>query len=910
MSKKSKNKLNAVGGLPNANPQVLPAKPNGALQALTSAALVLPGLLLTSAEAADPTLNSFSFQQSRFQEGKRNLFNVPNDLSPIQADVLQAAGSLSLTDRMTLSFGYTRDVWSGATPVTSSPLAAGGNNPVLQNAPGGGTIVSGASPTVTGLVTLDRDFNPIGQDGQVDTRSVEVLSFATPEVRNAGDFSLGYEWNEAALRVGGGISRERDFNSGYGNVSGRLDFNQKLTSAKFGFGYTNNAISAIIDHDLDTYLTKTAFEDQIEFSDGLRTLRGRRQDWAANIGLSQVLSKSALIDVNVGYTHSSGFMENPYKAMTVIFVDPEFVNSNQETTEGNVQALLEQRPNIRNQVAISARYIQHINPLDAAVHLDYKFSTDDWGINTNTFTADWIQPLGNGWTITPRIRYHSQDAANFYQPFLISQQQFRSNAVDEFGRQVLQSTDDPDTLYFRDENRNLFDSEGNQVDELSVNTQPKFVDFDNEKLPDNFSSDHRLSGYGTLSGGVTLNKQITKGLALRAGFEYFTRQSALQIGGDSGGSFGDFDFYVASAGLSINVEKFNFPNLSDGIGSSGGSEDHSKHDGHKQQHGGHNLPAGVMSGHMLDKAGEFMVGYRFMHGRMGGGILRGTSTANDLDIVNQGCEDKQCRLAPDYMNMNMHMLNVMYAPTNWLNLMVMPRFIDNKMNLRDLEGAPPTPLDEHEHSGTPHVTGGVGDTTMATLIKLYNAPGHRLHLGLGISAPTGSVREEFRRVFRIDGGLVHFGMQLGSGTWDFVPSLTYTGDHKRLTWGAQLSGTKRLEKENKSGYRLGDAIQATTWGGYNLTRWLAASVRGVFAKQGAIHGDFNAFNARTGPMDFPGNQGGEYWDIGLGVNVNVPSGKFAGHNLSVEWLEPIHTDVNGFQLDRQGRLAAAWNYHF
>ncbi len=153
-------------------------------------------------------------------------------------------------------------------------------------------------------------------------------------------------------------------------------------------------------------------------------------------------------------------------------------------------------------------------------------------------------------------------------------------------------------------------------------------------------------------------------------------------------------------------------------------------------------------------------------------------------------------------------------------------------------------------------------------------------------------------------------MQLGSGTWDFLPSLTYTGDHRRFTWGAQVSGAKRLENENKSGYRLGDMIQATTWVGYNLTRWLSTSVRGIYRNQGAISGDFNEFNRRTGPMDFSTNQGGQFWDIGLGVNVSVPSGKFAGHNLSFEWLGPIHTDVNGFQLDRKGALAATWNYHF
>ncbi len=917
MPKKRKRQRKPVG-FHNVDQQSVPSKSNNTLQALTSAALVLPGLLLTSTASATANLglnylDSFNVQVNRFQEGKRNLITVPNNLDPVQADVLQATGALSLTDRLSFTFAYTRDVWSGATPVTTSPLAATGNNPTLRNTEDGGTVVSGASPFVvrppigSRALRLDRDLNFLGADGEVDNRSVEVLSFASPEVRNAGDFSLGYEWDDAAIRFGGGLSSERDFKSAYGTVSGRLDFNQKLTSAKFGFGYTDNETNAVIDTDIDVYLTRSAFDDQITFSEGLRTLRGRRQDFSANIGLTQVLSKSSLVDVNVGYTHSTGFMENPYKAFTFIFVDPEDLNSNQDTIFGDVRAFIEQRPDKRNQVAISTKLIQHISPLDAALHFDYRFTTDDWGINTNTFTADWIQPLGNGWTVTPRIRYHSQDRADFYQPFLFTEQRFSSDVVDDFGRQVFESTTDPDTLFTRDENLNLLDSNGNQVDELTVSVQPKTVPFDSEKLPDNFSSDHRLSGYGTLSGGVTLNKQITKGLALRAGFEYFTRQSALQIGGDSGGSFGDFDFYVANAGLSINIEKFNFPNL--GGGGSGGSG-HSEY-GDKHQHYSHvQVPAGVMAGMMLGKAGEYMVGYRFMHGRMGGGLLDGANSANDLDVVNEGCEDELCRFAPDFMNMNMHMINVMYAPTDWLNLMVMPKFVDNQMNLRRLEGAPaPTP-DVHEHRGVSHITGGIGDTTLASLIKLYEAPGHRLHMGLGVSVPTGSVSERFRRMVRIDGGLVHFGMQLGSGTWDFLPSLTYTGDHNRMSWGAQLSGTKRLEDQNKSGYRLGDVFEATTWGGYNLTHWLSTTVRGVYRVQGRVSGDYNDFNRRTGPMDFAGNQGGQFWDIGFGINAAVPSGKFVGHQLSVEWLEPIRTDVNGFQLDRQGRVAATWNYHF
>ena len=36
----------------------------------------------------------------------------------------------------------------------------------------------------------------------------------------------------------------------------------------------------------------------------------------------------------------------------------------------------------------------------------------------------------------------------------------------------------------------------------------------------------------------------------------------------------------------------------------------------------------------------------------------------------------------------------------------------------------------------------------------------------------------------MNGVFTHYRMQLGSGTWDFWPSLTYTGRADRLAWGA------------------------------------------------------------------------------------------------------------------------------
>ena len=97
---------------------------------------------------------------------------------------------------------------------------------------------------------------------------------------------------------------------------------------------------------------------------------------------------------------------------------------------------------------------------------------------------------------------------------------------------------------------------------------------------------------------------------------------------------------------------------------------------------------------------------------------------------------------------------------------------------------------------------------------------------------------QLRRNHQVDGGFMDYGMQLGSGTWDFKPSLTYTGHIDNWSWGAQANGTVRMEDQNKSGYALGDLFQATAWGSYNLTNWLTASVRGVYTAQGRIKGQF------------------------------------------------------------------------
>ncbi|MGR9087327.1 MAG: DUF3570 domain-containing protein [Gammaproteobacteria bacterium] len=829
---------------------------NATLHALTAAALALPGMILAPAQAADDELD---IQYGHYEEGERQLFGVESKFRPIEVDSLQGSGNIRLSDRIKFTFNYTQDTWSGATPIATAPLDLRGNRP---SSPDG---ITGATPYINGELFLDSGFNPLKTDGfgnvsnQVDRQLVHTLSSASPETRKQGDFKLGYEWDEAAIDVGGGISLEDDYESRFVNLGGRLDFNQKLTTLSGGLSYTASDTAARIDHDALPYINTGAYDDQIEATnEGGKIIHGHRKDWAARLNLTQVLNKSALIETGFGYTYSIGYQENPYKVVEVLFIDPD-----QQLLAppggyfANVQALLEQRPDIRNQWTGNLRYVQHIDALDAALKLGYRYYHDDWGINAHTFEADWGQPLGSGWTLTPRVRYYSQDAADFYTPYLISPQAY---------------------------------NQGN---------------FNRGSLPEDFSSDHRLSGFGVLSGGLTLSKQFTKGVSLDLGFEYFTQQGSLKLDGGGEGDYADFDYWVASGALNVNLSALSFSG-------GGGHAGHAGHHPHTSY-----APAGVMFDHMLKTKGEFMVGYRYMYGSQSGDVLHGSNPVGDQALVANGCVGNPCFVTPTGMAMHMHMIDIMYAPTDWLNLMVMPQFVDMSMSMRRLVGAPPddTAPDgtgEHipHHVDNGHETGGIGDMGVYSLVKLFDSAHHHLHMGLGLSIPFGDVDIELRRNHQVDGGLIHYGMQLGSGTLDFKPSLTYTGSMDQWSWGAQVSGTKRLEDNGETGFAFGDIIQSTAWGGYSLTDWLSASVRGVYTVQGAVQGEFNQPIDQFGPMDYPQNYGGRFWDVGFGLNAMVPDGELAGNHLGVEWLQPVGTDFNGYQLDRDGTLSATWRYAF
>ncbi len=311
-------------------------------------------------------------------------------------------------------------------------------------------------------------------------------------------------------------------------------------------------------------------------------------------------------------------------------------------------------------------------------------------------------------------------------------------------------------------------------------------------------------------------------------------------------------------------------------------------------------PAGVMADH-VHKAGDFMIGLSWMHETSGGANYTGSQKASDAQVASAGYT-----VRAEAMTMDMAMLHLMYAPSDRVTLMAMPSWMRMEMTMLGI--AMPAMGGDHagHHMLMPgqtmtHAVSGVGDTKLGALVALSRNPRLSAHAGLMVSAPTGSVSKK-----NDNGTFVHYGMQPGSGTWDFEPSLTVQGKGATFGWGLQGSLVHRLEDRNESGYRLGDRLAATGWVSARVHPRVSLSVRMAYSDEGEIEGHYNAAHNHASPPDRQENYGGERIEAGLGANVTLGQGL----RLGAEAVLPLWQDVNGFQLHKDLGLNFAVSHAF
>jgi hypothetical protein len=298
-------------------------------------------------------------------------------------------------------------------------------------------------------------------------------------------------------------------------------------------------------------------------------------------------------------------------------------------------------------------------------------------------------------------------------------------------------------------------------------------------------------------------------------------------------------------------------------------------------------PINVLGSHTHLKGG-IMIGYRYMYMDMSHN-LDGTHEVSQSQVL------ARYPVVHTSMTMEMHMAELMYAPSDRLTLMAMIPYSINTMHHLTRTGTRPTAHSE-----------GIGDVAFMGLFNVFGDPrakGQRVLLNAGFTAPTGGIDENMM------GRQLEYSMQLGSGTWDFQPGLTYLGESEWFAWGAQVLGTVRFGLNDRD-YRLGNRYRLSAWSQLKVTDWFGPSVRLDWHAWDDIHGADPAMDPARNPAFDASKQSGSRLDFLAGLNFYIPKGILKGNRFSIEGGVPIYQNLAGPNMAIDWIITAGWSYSF
>lgn len=300
-----------------------------------------------------------------------------------------------------------------------------------------------------------------------------------------------------------------------------------------------------------------------------------------------------------------------------------------------------------------------------------------------------------------------------------------------------------------------------------------------------------------------------------------------------------------------------------------------------------NAPISIMGDHMHQK-GEWMLSFRTMQMEMEDNV-DGSMNLSTSDVFSRGY-----MVTPTKMTMKMHMLGIMYAPSDKWTMMLMLPYQDLSM--------------EHLMKSGRRFNAnvdGLGDIKWTSLISLVENPMSHWHLNLGMSFPTGSVDERGNDINA--SAKLPYPMQLGSGTWDMMPGVTYQRFWKKSSFGLQTQFTLRTG-ENDQDYRLGNEFQTTCWYVQNWNASCSSSLKLKWKDWSDIQGADPELNPAMISTADPDKRSGTRLDLGIGFDWHPKHGWLKGHRLALEFSMPMYQHLNGPQLEVQHSSMMGWKY--
>jgi hypothetical protein len=241
-----------------------------------------------------------------------------------------------------------------------------------------------------------------GEDDDGEGKAYRIAAGEQPldpsfrDLRVAGDLN----WSQPVgignrVALGGHLSVEHDFMSGSGSVLFSHDFNRK-----------NTTLGAGLNAEFD--LIKPVGGAPVAGSDYSALLKGGDENkhvLGAQLGLTQVLARNWIAQLNLSVDDASGYLNDPYKFVSRV-----------DATGTTLGYRFESRPDSRLRRSL---YFGNKVALGRSVlDLSYRYGTDDWGIRSHTAEARYRLHVGGAMYLEPQLRWYRQDAADFYRLFL------------------------------------------------------------------------------------------------------------------------------------------------------------------------------------------------------------------------------------------------------------------------------------------------------------------------------------------------------------------------------------------------------------------------------------------------------------------------------------------------------------
>lgn len=242
---------------------------------------------------------------------------------------------------------------------------------------------AGTHGLVTGHFLVDAITSASSSSGAVNATPFNELRY------EAGG---GYTHELGALTIGvdGKYSTESDYLSRYGGLRGQLDLGQKNTVIGLGVGVSWDTVSAAAAQGpaMPTLRCDDANPAASDCDLHVYALFG---------SVSQIVGKDTVIAATVDLSTLRGFQSNPYRSAVV----------------GEV-LVPERHPTERTREAFAASIRHYLAATRTTFIAAYRYYRDDWHVHAHTPELRVVQEVGRDVDAAVRVRYYTQDGADFY----------------------------------------------------------------------------------------------------------------------------------------------------------------------------------------------------------------------------------------------------------------------------------------------------------------------------------------------------------------------------------------------------------------------------------------------------------------------------------------------------------------